>query len=187
MILPWGDHQRNRGTRVEEASLTCKLVGRPDWGACGGTDDGNIGPRGHLNATTQDSGAGSERAEADPDDAGAPHRRGVDAQSLPAHTQGRGGGCSTLPAAQSDPDGFVNAAGVLGHARSHERHDPVDDDRLNPEETVGTQRIAGPGLGFGATAEIREIDPRRHGQPVRDLLRARGGVTGQASSRCART
>ena len=31
--------------------------GRPDDGACGGTDDGDIGPRGHLNATTQDSGA----------------------------------------------------------------------------------------------------------------------------------
>ena len=45
--------------------------GRPDDGACGGTDGGDIGPRGHLNATTQDSGAGSEGAEADPDDAGA--------------------------------------------------------------------------------------------------------------------
>ena len=53
--------------------------GRSDDGACGGTDDGDVGPRGHLNATTQDSGTGSEGAEADPDDAGAPHRRGVDA------------------------------------------------------------------------------------------------------------
>jgi len=43
--------------------------------------------------TTQDSGAGSEGAEADPDDAGAPHRRGVDARSLAANPQGRGGGC----------------------------------------------------------------------------------------------
>ena len=40
--------------------------GRPDDGACGGTDGGDIGPRGHLNATTQDSGTGSERAEVDP-------------------------------------------------------------------------------------------------------------------------
>ena len=29
--------------------------GRPDDGACGGTDGGDIGPRGHLNATRQDS------------------------------------------------------------------------------------------------------------------------------------
>ena len=29
--------------------------GRPDDGACGGTDGGDIGPRGHLNATTQDN------------------------------------------------------------------------------------------------------------------------------------
>ena len=37
--------------------------GRPDDGACGGTDGGDIGPRGHLNATTQDSGAVSEGAD----------------------------------------------------------------------------------------------------------------------------
>ena len=68
--------------RVRPASAILKAApgdptegsGRPDDGACGGTDDGDIGPRGHLNATTQDSGAGSERAEAGPDDAGASHR-----------------------------------------------------------------------------------------------------------------
>ena len=67
LIVPMRSGNPLQGTRQMGS-------GRPDDGACGGTDGGDVGPRGHLNTTTQDSGAGSERAEADPDDAGAPYR-----------------------------------------------------------------------------------------------------------------
>ena len=57
-------------------------------------------------------------AEADPDDAGAPHRRGVDARSLPANPQGRGGGCGRSDGGAvrgrpgGEPDGIARTVQV---------------------------------------------------------------------------
>ena len=60
-----GTRSRSRLTRTEEGGELAlgdplEESGRPVYGTSGGTDDGDIEPASHLNATTEGSGTGED-------------------------------------------------------------------------------------------------------------------------------